>query len=152
MEQWVFHMDMMFALNMQIQFVLLKKAYEYWSNFIDSAEAYGWGDNERLVGEAFEGMRDKINISTKLHIIGESDNLAKFIEDHLDSSLKDLTTNYVDVYYMHIMLGSKKLSIEDMAKIFGDLIKKGKIKGLRNSQLTSEEIERCNEITPLTCV
>ncbi len=39
-----------------------------------------------------------------------------------------------------------------MAKIFGDLIKKGKIKGLRNSQLTSEEIERCNEITPLTCV
>lgn len=91
---------------------LLKKAYEYWSNFIDSAEAYGWGDNERLVGEAFEGMRDKINISTKLHIIGESDNLAKFIEDHLDSSLKDLTTNYVDVYYMHIMLGSKKLTLK----------------------------------------
>ena len=58
---------------------LLKKAYELGCNFIDTAEAYGWGENERLVGEAFEEVRDKIIIATKLHLIGESKDWAKYI-------------------------------------------------------------------------
>ena len=53
---------------------------------------------------------------------------------------------------MHRIPDPKKLSLEDMAKIFGDLIKKGKIKGWGISQATSEEIEKCNAVTPLTCV
>ena len=131
---------------------LLKKAYECGCNFIDTAEAYGWGENERLVGEAFEGMRDKVIIATKLHLVGESNDWPKYIEEHLDASLKNLRTNYVDIYYMHRIPDPKKISLEDMAKVFGELIKKGKIKGWGISQATSEEIERCNAITPLTCV
>lgn len=69
---------------------LLKKTFESGCNFIDTAEAYGWGENERLVGEAYEGVRDKVIIATKLHLIGESDNWVKYIEDHLDASLKNL--------------------------------------------------------------
>ena len=131
---------------------LLKKSFELGCNFIDTAEAYGWGENERLVGEAFEGMRDKVIIATKLHLIGESNDWAKYVEEHLDASLKNLKTDYVDIYYMHRIPDPKVISLEDMAKIFGDLIKKGKIKGWGISQATSEEIEKCNAVTPLTCV
>ncbi|ORX86779.1 aldo/keto reductase [Anaeromyces robustus] len=108
---------------------LLRKALSCGCNFIDTAEGYGWGENERLVGEAFEGMRDKVIICTKLHLIGESDNWAQYIEEHLDVSLKNLRTDYVDVYYIH-----------------------RKIRGWGVSQATSEQIEKCNSITPLTCV
>ena len=97
-------------------------------------------------------MRDKVIISTKLHLLEESNDWAKYIEEHLDTSLKNLRTNYVDIYYMHRIPDPKKISIEEMAKIFGELIKKGKIKGWGISQATSEQIERCNAITPLTCV
>jgi aryl-alcohol dehydrogenase-like predicted oxidoreductase len=131
---------------------LLKKAYECGCNFFDTAEAYGCGENERLVGEAFDGMRDKVIIATKLHLVGESNDWPKYIEEHLDASLKNLRTNYVDIYYMHRLPDPKKMSLEDMAKVFGELIKKGKIKGWGISQATSEEIERCNAVTPLTCV
>ena len=131
---------------------LLKKAFECGCNFFDTAEAYGWGENERLIGEAFEGIREKVIIATKLHLIGTSDNWAKYIEEHLDASLKNLRTNYVDVYYCHRLPNSSQLSLENLAKIFGDLIKKGKIKGWGVSQATSEEIEKLNAVTPLTCV
>ena len=53
---------------------------------------------------------------------------------------------------MHRLPDPEKMSLEEMAKIFGELIKKGKIKGWGISQATSEEIERCNAVTPLTCV
>ena len=131
---------------------LLKKAYECGCNFFDTAEAYGWGENERLLGEAFEGMRDKVIIATKLHLIGENGNWEKYTESHLDISLKNLKTDYVDIYYIHRLPDPKKISLEDLAKIFGNLIKKGKIKGWGISQANSEEIEKLNAITPLTCV
>ena len=131
---------------------LLKKAYECGCNFFDTAEAYGWGENERLLGEAFEGMRDKVIIATKLHLIGENENWEKYTESHLDISLKNLKTDYVDIYYIHRIPDPKKISLEDLAKIFGNLIKKGKIKGWGVSQANSEEIEKLNAITPLTCV
>ena len=97
-------------------------------------------------------MRDKVIIATKLHLIGESKDWAKYIEEHLDISLKNLRTDYVDIYYMHRIPDAKVISLEDLAKIFGDLIKKGKIKGWGVSQATSDQIEKLNAITPLTCV
>ena len=131
---------------------LLRKAVECGCNFIDTAEAYAWGENEKLVGEAFEGMRDKVILATKLHLFGESQDWAKYIEEHLDKSLKNLRTDYLDIYYIHRLPDQKKISLEDLAKIFGDLIKKGKIKGWGISQATSDQIEKLNSITPLTCV
>ena len=112
---------------------LLKKAYECGCNFFDTAEAYGWGENERLIGEAFEGMRDKVIIATKLHLVGDCDNWAKYIEDHLDVSLKNLKTDYVDIYYSHRVPDPKQISLEDLAKIFGDLIKKRKFRKIRKN-------------------
>lgn len=131
---------------------LLKKAYECGCNFFDTAEAYGMGHNEKLLGEAFEGIRDKVIIATKLHLIGTPDNWAKYVEDHLDQSLKNLRTDYVDIYYLHRIPSETTIKIEEVAKIFGDLIQKGKIRGWGISQATSDIIERANSVTPLTCV
>jgi aryl-alcohol dehydrogenase-like predicted oxidoreductase len=48
------------------------------------------------------------------------------IEEHLDKSLKNLKTDYLDIYYIHRLPDPKKISLENLAKIFGDLIKKEK--------------------------
>ena len=53
---------------------------------------------------------------------------------------------------MHRLPSPKQISLEGMAKIFGNLIKKGKIKGWGISQANSDEIKRCHSVTPLTCV
>ena len=58
----------------------------------------------------------------------------------------------MDIYYIHRIPEPEKISLENLAKIFGDLIKKGKIKGWGISQATSDQIEKLNSITPLTCV
>ena len=97
-------------------------------------------------------MRDKVILATKLHLFGESQDWAKYIEEHLDKSLKNLRTDYLDIYYIHRLPDPKKISLQDLAKIFGDLIKKGKIRGWGISKVNSEQIEKLNAITPLTYV
>lgn len=73
---------------------LLRRAYEGGMRFFDTARAYS--DSEEKVGEAFEGMRDKVYIATKTG--------AKTPEEfweHLETSLKNLRTDYVDLYQFH---------------------------------------------------
>jgi aryl-alcohol dehydrogenase-like predicted oxidoreductase len=130
---------------------LLRKCYEEGCDFFDTAEGYGQGENEKLVGEALEPIRNKVIIATKFICFGsEHPNLLKEIEDKLDNSLKNLKTNYVDLYYLHRV--NKDIPIEDIAKVMGELIKKGKIKGWGMSQVNSEQIRKAHAITPLTAI
>ncbi|MBO7450482.1 MAG: aldo/keto reductase [Clostridiales bacterium] len=73
---------------------LLRNAYEGGMRFFDTARAYS--DSEIKVGKAFEGMRDKVFISTKTTATDK----AKFLED-LDTSLTNLKTDYIDIYQLH---------------------------------------------------
>ena len=71
---------------------LLRKCYEEGCDFFDTAEGYGQGENEKLVGEALEPIRNKVIIATKFICFGsEHPNLLKEIEDKLDNSLKNLS-------------------------------------------------------------
>lgn len=91
---------------------MLKKAYDVGINFFETADMYGKGKSERLIGEVFKGMRNEIVISTKygydfqnVEQIGHKELLQKFDPDFTDMALRNslarLQTDYVDVYGLH---------------------------------------------------
>ena len=130
---------------------LIRQAYELGCTFFDTAEGYGMGHNEKLVGAALEPVRDHVVIATKLHIqSAHGKALKQQIEDRLDASLKRLRTDHVDLYYQHRV--NQDISVEEVAGIMGELIWKGKILGWGQSQASPDGIRRADAVTPLTAV
>lgn len=128
---------------------LIRMAYEMGCTHFDTAESYGSGANEELVGEALAPIRSNVTIATKLHL-NNSENLEQQIENRLDASLKRLRTDRVDIYYQH--RNEAAVPPEEVAGIMGKLIQKGKIVGWGQSMTTAEEIRRANAVTPLSAV
>ena len=128
---------------------LIRMAYEMGCIHFDTAESYGAGTNEELVGEALVPLRHSATIATKLHIYNR-ENLEQQIESRLDASLKRLRTDYVDLYYQH--WNEAGVPPEEVAGIMGKLIQKGKIRGWGQSMTTADEIRRANAVTPLSAV
>ncbi|KJH72897.1 aldo/keto reductase [Aliterella atlantica] len=131
---------------------LIRYAFELGCTHFDTAEGYGAGDNEVLVGEALRGVRDRVVIATKL-LIEESSvtNPADTqIRAHLEASLKRLGIDHVDLYYQHRI--SPNIPVEEIAESMGKLICEGKIRGWGQSQATAEQIRRAHAVTPLTAV
>lgn len=134
---------------------LMHYAYDLGCTFFDTAEGYGQGANEELVGEALQGIRDKVVIATKFFIQKNEDDtlredLLRRIREKLDKSLRRLRTDHVELYYQHRV--NKDISVEDVAWCMGELIKEGKILGWGQSQATEEEIRRAHAVTPLTAI
>jgi aryl-alcohol dehydrogenase-like predicted oxidoreductase len=75
---------------------VIERAADLGVNLFDTARGYQNGNNERLVGAALKGRRDKVFISTKTGADTKAEALA-----HLDESLKQLGTDYVDIWYLH---------------------------------------------------
>lgn len=137
----------------------IRKAYEYGCTFFDTAESYGTemfypGHNEELVGKALEPFREHVVLATKLKIgpeeYGEEVTLYDAIRKHLEASLNKLRTDYVDLYYLHRL--NEAVPVEDVAKVMGELIEEGVIKGWGLSQVGTELLKRAHEVTPVTAV
>ncbi|MCD8154783.1 MAG: aldo/keto reductase [Clostridiales bacterium] len=129
---------------------LIRKAFDYGCTFFDTAEGYGAGDNERLVGEAVKPFRSQIVLATKLRLNKRDGDTAAVIRGHLEASLKRLGTDYVDLYYQHRIEDDDK--VEEVAAVMGELIKEGKIRGWGQSQATEDQVRRANAVTPLSAV
>jgi aryl-alcohol dehydrogenase-like predicted oxidoreductase len=134
---------------------LIRQAYDFGCTFFDTAEIYGAGDNELLVGEALEPIRDKVVIATKFHLFTVPEDssrpgLLQAIENRLDASLKRLRTTFVDLYYWHRV--NPAVPVEDVAWCLGELIRKGKTLSWGMSECTADEIRRAHAVTPLTAV
>lgn len=117
---------------------MLKKAYDVGVNFFETADMYGKGKSEKLIGDVFKGMRNEIVLSTKygydfanVEQIGHNELPQhfdpEFTNHALQNSLERLQTDYVDVYGLH---NPKLRHVHDDAifQTFDQLIKDGKIK------------------------
>ena len=138
---------------------LMRSAYEdYGCTFFDTAEAYGAGENEILVGKAIKPFRDKIILGTKFtpnifvatEEIPEGKTSRKGVRAALEASLKRLQTDYVDIYYQHRV--PNEPDVAEVAEWMGELIKEGKIRGWGVSEAEADQIRRAHEVTPLTAV
>ncbi len=128
---------------------LIRLAHDLGCTFFDTAEGYGNGANEELVGKALAPFRQDVVLATKLHI-PQDQPLEKAIRSHLEASLKRLNSDYVDLYYQHRV--NKDIAVEEVAAVMGKLIAEGKIRGWGQSQATEEELRRAHAVTPITAI
>jgi aryl-alcohol dehydrogenase-like predicted oxidoreductase len=131
---------------------LMRQAHDLGCTFYDTAEGYGGGENERLVGRALAPVREQVVIATKFFIGGPLSRaeLGQQIRAHLEASLRRLRTDHVELYYQHRVPDS--IPVEDVAEVMGELIAEGKILGWGQSQSTAEQIRRAHAVTPLTAI
>lgn len=131
---------------------VIRAAHDLGCTFFDTAEGYGAGHNEELLGRALAPIRDQVVIATKFSPF-RSANTAELrgeIRTRLEASLNRLGTDHVELYYQHRV--PDWMPIEEVAEVMGELIAEGKIGGWGQSQSTAEQIRRAHAVTPLTAV
>jgi aryl-alcohol dehydrogenase-like predicted oxidoreductase len=110
----------------------IQKAIELGCNFFDTADVYGWGHSEELLGKAVRAKRDHLIIATKVggdfyQGIGYQTFTADYVRFALDKSLERLKTDYVDVYQLHNP-SLKILNKPETYEVLKELKKEGKIR------------------------
>lgn len=134
---------------------LIHLAHDLGCTHFDTAEGYGDGANEELLGEAVKPFRDQVVIATKFNPIRpisdpEKGSPAQQVEQRLDDSLRRLGMDYVDLYYLHRI--TPDISVEEIASIMAGLIQKGKIRAWGMSQADAGQIRRAHKVTPLAAI
>jgi aryl-alcohol dehydrogenase-like predicted oxidoreductase len=130
---------------------LIRHAFERGCTHFDTAEGYGNGHNETLVGEALKPVRNEVVIATKLRTEeATSDNTTENqVRAHLEASLKRLGTDHIELYLHRV---NPTVPVEEIAEGMGKLIREGKILGWGQSQTNAVQIRRAHAVTALTAI
>ena len=136
---------------------LVHEAFERGCSFFDTAEMYSYFKNEEFLGKALKGLpRDKVVISDKFWPVplpGQDMPEGKLseagIRKSLESSLRRLQTDYVDLYTEH---QTEEGTEEQVAEVMGKLIREGKIRAWGQSSPTLEQIKKAHAVTPMAAV
>lgn len=134
---------------------LLNRALDLGYDHLDTANIYGLGHNETLVGKALKERRREYTLATKTGIVIEGANRGidcspEAIRRNIDASLQRLQTDHVDLYYMHRF--DPKVPVADMAGAMGELIAAGKIGGYGVSEWSATHIREAHGVTPMMAV
>jgi aryl-alcohol dehydrogenase-like predicted oxidoreductase len=134
------------------------RALELGINFLDTADTYGIGDNEELIGKTIHGRRQEVFLATKFANIrtkAEPNNWSisgkpEYVKSACDASLKRLGTDYIDLYYQHRV--DPGTPIEDTVGAMAELVKAGKVKYLGLSEASPATIRRAYKVHPITAL
>jgi len=134
---------------------LLRQAHERGVTFFDTAEAYGRGSNETLVGRALEPIRDQVVIATKFGFAGGrpangTDSRPERIQPVADDALRRLRTDHIDLFYQHRV--DPNVPIEEVAGAVGELIAAGKVRHFGLSEAGVDTIRRAHAVQPVTAL
>jgi len=134
---------------------LLNRALDLGYDHLDTANIYGLGHNETLIGTALKDRRGEYFLATKTGIVIEGANRGidcspAAIRRNIDASLERLQTDHVDLYYMHRF--DPKVPVADMAGAMGELIAAGKIGGYGVSEWSAAHIREAHGVTPMMAV
>ncbi len=135
----------------------LHRAIDLGVNFFDTADMYGWGANERLLGKAFKGRWDDVILATKFAVMrgpnGEFLGLngkPEYIKRACEQSLQNLGVESINLYYMHRQ--DPKVEIEEIVGAMSDLVKQGKVHHLGLSEVNAETLRRAHAVHPITAL
>ena len=124
--------------------------------FLDSADMYGWGHNETLLGKALKGKRDKVIVATKFGQVklpdGKQsvDGRPEYVMEACDASLKRLGIDVIDLYYQHRV--DTNTPIEDTVGAMKRLVEQGKVRALGLSEARPDTIRRAHKVHPIAAV
>ncbi len=143
--------------NDQESIKVIHHAIERGINFFDTADMYGLGKNEILVGKALQGKRHTVVLATKFGVMrGEDGSFPgvngrpEYVKQACDKSLKRLGVDYIDLYYQHRV--DPNVPIEDTVGAMSDLVREGKVRYLGLSEASEEVIRRAVKVHPITAV
>ena len=136
----------------------LQKAFDLGVNFFDTADIYGYGDNERLIGMALKPYRDRVLIASKCGIVrNKNDPTARgidcsphYIKKACEGSLRRLGMSCIDLFYLHRM--DRTIPIEESIYALSQLIEEGKIRYIGLSEASEDLIKRAHAVAPITAL
>jgi aryl-alcohol dehydrogenase-like predicted oxidoreductase len=136
---------------------VIHRGLELGINFFDTADMYGVGRNERLVGQALKGRRDRAVIATKFGNLRAADGMflgvngrPEYVKQACDASLARLGIDTIDLYYQHRV--DPQTPIEDTVGAMADLVHRGKVRYLGLSEAAPETIRRAHAVHPIAAL
>jgi aryl-alcohol dehydrogenase-like predicted oxidoreductase len=137
----------------------LHHAVDVGVTFIDTANVYGSGDNERLIARLLADRRDEVTLATKFGIVANPAGTggrvavrgdAAYVRQCIDESLQRLQTDVVDLYYLHRR--DPAVPIEETVGAMAELVKEGKVRFLGLSEAAPATIRRAHAVHPITAL
>jgi aryl-alcohol dehydrogenase-like predicted oxidoreductase len=136
----------------------IHRAIELGGNFLDTADVYGYGDNEILVGQAIRGIRNKVFLATKFGIIRSKtdpnvrgvNGSPAYVRSACDASLKRLSVDVIDLYYQHRV--DPNIPIEETVGAMAELVRAGKVRYLGLSEASAQTIRRAHKVHPIAAL
>lgn len=134
------------------------RALDLGINFLDTADMYGIGANEELIGRTIRGRRDEVLLATKFSIVRKKEDPSFFAvsgkPEHVraacDASLRRLGVDHIDLYYQHRV--DPETPIEETVGAMAELVRAGKVKYLGLSEASPATIRRAHRIHPITAL
>ncbi len=136
----------------------IHRALDLGITMLDTADMYGHGENERLVGKAIAGRRDEVVLATKFGIVRDANEPAKrafngrpeYVKAACEASLRRLAVDHIDLYYQHrVDLG---VPIEETVGAMAELVAAGKVRFLGLSEASGESVRRAAAVHPIAAV
>jgi aryl-alcohol dehydrogenase-like predicted oxidoreductase len=134
----------------------LQRAADVGVNFLDTADAYGNGKNEELVGRAIKGRRERYLIATKVgnvwkpNVDYDVNGSPEYVQQACEASLKRLGIETIDLYYQHRV--DPRVPIEDTVGAMKRLVEQGKVRYLGLSEAAPATIRRAHKVHPITAL
>jgi aryl-alcohol dehydrogenase-like predicted oxidoreductase len=135
----------------------MHRAIELGVTLLDTADMYGRGANEELVGRALAGRRDQVVLATKFGIVRTDDPTvrgirgdADYVRQSCDASLRRLGVDHIDLYYQHRV--DPNVPIEDTVGAMAELVTAGKVRHLGLSEAGADTIRRAHAVHPITAL
>lgn len=136
---------------------VLNHAIDIGINFLDTADMYGVGRNEQLIGEVLKTRRSEVVIATKFGNVrkptGEFVGIngrPEYVKQACDASLKRLGIDYIDLYYQHRV--DPNVPIEETVGAMAELVKAGKVRHLGLSEASGKTIRRAASVHPIAAL
>ena len=136
----------------------IHRALDLGVTLLDTADMYGFGENERLVGRAIQGRRERVVLATKFGIVRRKDDRSfrdvsgrpDYVKQSCEGSLKRLGIDVIDLYYIHRV--DRTVPIEDTVGAMSELVTAGKVRYLGISEAGPDTIRRAHGVHPLSAL
>jgi aryl-alcohol dehydrogenase-like predicted oxidoreductase len=136
----------------------IHRAIDLGINFIDTADVYGLGENEKLLGRAIEDRRGEIFLCSKFGIVRDPQTRAllgvngrpEYVKAACEASLNRLRVDYIDLYYQHRV--DAQVPIEETVGAMAELVREGKVRFLGLSEANAETLRRAYAVHPISAL
>ena len=134
---------------------LLHRAYDVGVRHFDTAALYGFGSNEKLLGEALSGYRGDIFLASKCGMAGVDgkrviDGRPETLFNTLEQSLQNLKTDHIDLYYLHRW--DKSIPVEESIGALSRMVEQGKIGAIGLSEVSAGTLRKAHAVHPVSAV